>query len=106
MLQALADLERRYNAQTMRPIAVLERIVSGYRTPEYQAELKRRWETGDRDGLVAPPAEFSHHAEGTAVDLWGSDRELAALGSIWTQLGYRWGGLFLRRDPVHFDMGG
>jgi hypothetical protein len=36
-------------------------IISGYRSPEEQRKLLRRWESGDREGLAARPAKRSWH---------------------------------------------
>jgi len=44
-------------------------IISGYRSPAEQAKLLRRWNRGDREGLVAKPACQSWHMVGRAIDV-------------------------------------
>lgn len=45
------------------------RVTSGYRSPQAQAELRRRWAMGDRVGITSEPAINSLHMQGLAVDL-------------------------------------
>lgn len=78
------------------------RIVSGRRSFEHQLSLRKRWEQGDRRGLVVRPALSSSHTRGTGFDLQRGPA-LPILGSWIEQLGGRWGGNFRDRDPVHFD---
>lgn len=91
-VQALRDYSRRVNATF--------RIVSGYRSAADQAALRLRWEAGD-PSVVYPPAQYSYHSLGLAVDV-ASDH-LTALGAYAESIGMRWGGRF--GDPVHFDLG-
>jgi len=89
------------------------RIVSGYRSPQYQAELRARWDRGDRAGLVARPALSSMHSTGIAADLgWAFNGVPFAAGEVpleawrWLadvlgQVGVIWGGA---RDVVHFEL--
>lgn len=44
-------------------------IISGYRSPQEQAQLLRRWNRGDRTGLTAKPACQSWHMAGRAIDV-------------------------------------
>ena len=92
-------------------------VVSGYRSPERQAELLARWVSGDRRGLVARPAARSSHSEGRAVDLafvWlgqpvpvsDTPREyFQFLADLLEPVGVRWGGRFRSPDINHFDIG-
>lgn len=79
-------------------------ITSGRRSAEYQAELRRRWDAGDRRGLVTRPALTSKHTEGRAFDLAGDAATLQFLGRLAPHAGLRWGGTFGDSDPVHFDL--
>lgn len=83
------------------------RITSGRRSATRQEEMQEAWDRGEREGLIVRPADpdRSHHTHGQAVDLAGTDAELAILGELWQSAGNRWGGFFLHRDPVHFDLG-
>ena len=83
-----------------RSVGISLRLVSGYRSPQQQAALRMRWESGD-PSVVYPPAQHSYHESGLAVDLESS--RLSDLGRFWESLGGRWGGRF--GDPVHFDFG-
>lgn len=92
------------------------RIVSGYRSPAAQAQLRDRYLRGDRAGIAGEPARFSLHSLGRAVDL-----QLVYQGSLipvsetprdyWLFLaellepvGVRWGGRFSRPDVNHFEV--
>lgn len=79
-------------------------ITSGKRDAKRQAELRARWDRGDRRGLVVRPAANSHHTRGEAFDLTGGPH-LATLGELAPYAGLRWGGTFRDTDPVHFDLG-
>jgi uncharacterized protein YcbK (DUF882 family) len=57
-----------YGAQLL-PDGYYFEIVSGVRSNAEQAELRRRWDSGDRAGLIARPALNSAHVLGRAVDL-------------------------------------
>ncbi len=76
-------------------------LVSGYRSNAEQAALRVRWAAGD-PSIVFPPAEYSYHTLGLAVDV-GPERTARALGPLAESIGMRWGGRF--GDPVHFDLG-
>jgi len=83
-------------------------LESAYRSPAYQLELQRRWDSGNRAGLISRPASSSKHTEGRAFDIGivGPDpsKELwEGLGRLGEALGLRWGGRFPSPDPVHFD---
>ncbi len=75
-------------------------ITSGYRSLEEQERLRVRFERGDRS-VIYPPARFSYHTLGLAVDI--ESDHLPELGAFAESLGMRWGGRF--GDPVHFDLG-
>lgn len=77
-------------------------ITSGYREPKYQAELRARWDRGDRRGLVVRPALSSSHTRRNGFDL-PSGGYLPTLGELAPFAGLRWGGKFREYDPVHFD---
>ena len=78
------------------------KITSGLRSAAHQLTLRRRWEMGDRRGLVVKPALSSAHVRGEAFDLVRG-RHLSVFGVWIKQLGGRWGGDFSTPDPVHFD---
>lgn len=82
-------------------------LVSEYRSPQQQAAMRKRWDDGDRAGMVARPAtpEGSRHVQGKAFDLRGTPGELKAWGVIWKYMGGRWGGDWIPPDPGHFDLG-
>ena len=79
-------------------------IVSGARSEAAQRELRRRWDAGDRAGLVVRPALYSNHTRREAFDLaiGPGQRAFAQWAPL---LGLRWGGNFSTPDPVHFDLG-
>jgi len=95
-------------------------IYSGYRRPDRQYELQRRWDNGDRRGLVTRPASRSYHMLGLAIDVripaivrsyspprldesHPEVRPFMIFVAVMKALGLRWGGDFTRYDPVHFD---
>jgi hypothetical protein len=82
------------------------RITSGFRSPEKQAELQRRYEAGD-PSVVYPPAKNSKHSNmrlgkpaALAIDISTNNPELAA--RIAVAVGIRAGYYFSTPDPVHF----
>jgi hypothetical protein len=77
-------------------------IVSGFRSPERQRQLIRRWRQGDRAGLVARPACSSWHTVGRAWDVSRPSGFLIYRLALQGATGVRWGGTF--GDDVHFDM--
>jgi uncharacterized protein YcbK (DUF882 family) len=91
-------------------------VVSGYRSPAYQAELRDRWDRGVRTGLVVRPARTSRHTQGRAVDVQfaylGERVAVRAtprdywlfLDSLLAPVGVRWGGRFRPPDPNHFEL--
>lgn len=85
------------------------RITSGIRSAAYQAQLRARWDAGDRVGLRVRPAASSTHTRGEALDMTvvatrrGSNSQaLNELGTFAMSRGYTWGGTWRRSDPVHF----
>lgn len=80
-------------------------ITSGRRSRAHQLRLRRRFDAGDRRGLVVRPALKSAHVEGIAFDIRsGSHTQVFA---AWIkEIGGRWGGDFSTPDPVHFDLRG
>lgn len=79
------------------------RIISGYRSPAYQAELYRRWLDGDPT-IQYRPARYSLHTIGQAVDLDQNADTFYDWEKIWNSwLGESWGingDTF--GDPGHF----
>lgn len=67
---------------------------SGYRDLQKQRELHE---------MGYPTAKKSWHTVGKAMDIHGTEAELAFLGGLAPYLGLRWGGNFAQRDSVHFD---
>jgi len=84
----------------------ISRIISGFRSLEYQMELQRRWDAGDREGLAYRPATNSDHTRGRAVDVSGNEEVLRAYARRWRALGpsHIWGGDFSAPDPNHFAL--
>lgn len=76
-------------------------ITSGFRSPEKQAELIRRWEAGD-PGIVAKPSTTSKHLSGKAIDI--SCENPSWLGYFANWAGVMWGGNFSSYDPVHLQV--
>lgn len=77
-------------------------IISGYRSPAEQARLRRRWERGDREGLVAPPACRSWHTVRRAIDVEDEVAGFRPYAWLLTEhTGARDGRSF--DDPGHFD---
>jgi len=81
-------------------------ITSGFRDPQKQAELLRRWEEGD-PGIVVKPAKISKHGNtrlgrpaSLAVDISTNNHQVAA--QIAEALGISSGIRFKTPDPVHF----
>lgn len=89
------------------------KVTSGYRSPTHQADLRARWDAGDRRGLVTRPAVNSRHSEGRAVDVVftvggvaipASGTPIEAfmwLADLLKPVGVRWGG---QQDRVHFEI--
>jgi len=81
-------------------------VTSAYRSPAKQANLYRKWRTGQSSIPAAPPGR-SLHQYGVAFDLARigkdplTDPLLSWLGALWESWGGRWGGT---RDPVHFQI--
>ncbi|MDR0323327.1 MAG: M15 family metallopeptidase [Treponema sp.] len=74
-------------------------FVSGYRTPEEQALLRK-------NPRAITPAENSLHSCGFAVDitrdLWADKSKLDIVREAAEKAGLRWGGDFRKYDPPHF----
>jgi len=85
-------------------------ITSGFRDPAYQAELRKRWDEGNRSGLRYRPALKSRHSYMTSsgkpdaqgIDIAGTDENENILGSWAPFFGLKWGGVFTTPDKVHF----
>jgi hypothetical protein len=92
------------------------RVVSGFRSAEYQARLREKWDRGDRAGLLVRPAANSRHSSGLAVDLafsWESypiavrdtpRQYFHYLADILAPVGVIWGGTFSTPDVNHFEI--
>lgn len=77
-------------------------ITSGYRSPSRQRILRRRWDRGDRAGLVARPACQSQHTIGNAIDVETDVAGFDAYAYLLTEYtGATDGRTF--GDPGHFD---
>lgn len=83
-------------------------VTSGFRDPARQAELRARWDRGDRTGLKARPAKTSKHSTKSwgkpaaqAVDIKGPDLDTLGYWAV-KYLGLKWGGNFRSPDPIHF----
>ena len=80
-------------------------VTSARRSSAKQAELRRKWESGESQ-IPANRPGTSLHEFGLAFDMARlgidplSDPLLNWLGSVWESWGGRWGGA---RDPVHFQ---
>lgn len=82
-------------------------VTSGFRSPEYQAQLLARWNAGDRRGLRYKPALKSDHSKtdtwgngaSTAIDIQTNNEGTAA--KIATMLGINCG--YNYGDGVHFN---
>lgn len=81
-------------------------ITSGFRDPEYQEELRRRYNAGD-PSVVVPPAKNSKHSvtkwgkpSALAIDISTNNHGLAA--NIAEAIGIKAGLRFNTPDPVHF----
>lgn len=84
------------------------RISSIYRDPAYQDKLRARWDSGDRSGLRARPAENSKHSNQTwlknpaslAMDMPTNNDNLTA--QIAQEIGLKTGASFRKPDPGHY----
>lgn len=84
-------------------------VTSAFRSPAYQAQLRARWDRGERSGLLVRPALSSAHSRGEALDIIfsGGRPGLTAqrdMGNYAIRRGYVWGGTWSRPDPVHFAL--
>lgn len=84
------------------------RIARGWSDPTHQAELRARWDRGDRQGLRVRPAADSKHTvtgflgskKALAIDIpTGNDRRMAEIAKA---LGIGAGITFHDSDPGHF----
>jgi len=87
------------NRENIRPT-----ITSGYRSPDYQASLRRR----KGDPTTVTPAKVSRHEVGSAVDFGPNSNagQGEAIRKAMTAAGFVWGGRFKRPDPMHYQLGG
>lgn len=80
-------------------------VTSARRSPRKQAELCRRYQSGE-SLIPANCYTRSLHQDGLAFDMARlgvdplGDPLLNWLGAVWEYYGGRWGGI---RDPVHFQ---
>lgn len=86
--------------------------LSGCRAADYQMELRRRWDSGDREGLRVRPAdpENSRHVPDSrglcwAFDLGNESSWLEIIGpwAVRNIPGAVWGGSFIPKDQPHFE---
>ena len=78
-------------------------IISGFRSPQHQARLLQRWNSGDRVGLVAKPACTSWHTVGRAIDVQTDVASFPLYALLLRKTGARDGRDFSNPDPGHFD---
>jgi len=80
-------------------------VTSARRSSAKQAELRRKWESG-QSKIPANRPGTSLHEYGLAFDMARlgidplQDQLLVHLGAVWEWMGGRYGGI---RDPVHFQ---
>jgi len=83
-------------------------INSGWRDPAKQKAMQKRWDAGDRSGMIVRPANISKHSitgwlagpDSHAIDISFSRPELIGHWSAF--FGLKWGGNFKKPDKVHF----
>lgn len=84
------------------------RVTSIFRDPDYQDQLRERWDRGDRAGLRARPAENSKHsnetwlgrADSLAMDMPTNNDSFTA--QLAEQIGLKTGASFRKPDPGHY----
>lgn len=82
------------------------KITSGFRSPEYQKELQKRYAAGDRSVVVAPATNSKHsitkfgQPAAQAIDISTNNQQLAA--RIAVAVGVKPGLSFSTPDGVHF----
>lgn len=79
-------------------------VTSAYRSPQYQAQLRARWDAGDRTGLVVRPALSSSHTEGRAIDINTRTPAFLFQRDFLVNSGFEWGGNWRTPDRVHFQL--
>lgn len=81
-------------------------VTSGFRSPEHQAELMRRWESGDASIIVKPAVSSKHsymrlgRPAALAIDISTNNHSTAA--RIANAIGIKSGYFFKDSDGVHF----
>jgi hypothetical protein len=78
-------------------------VTSAYRSTEKQAQLYAN--RANNPNPVAPPGR-SKHEHGLALDIATSDEYRPYLTAVMEKNGFRWGGRFKKRDPVHYEYTG
>jgi hypothetical protein len=95
-------------------------VISTCRSAEKQQQMQKKWDRGDRVGLVVRPVDpkNSRHVADLDGDCWAFD---LGNSSPWLQRAgafvqsrevlnvlpnARWGGIWLPPDPVHFEVFG
>lgn len=85
-------------------------LVNAYRSAGYPAIIVSGRRTSQRNQQVGGVPD-SRHLSGRAIDLGFSGVAsppvawFAAGAALWKSWGGRWGGDFVKSDPVHFDGG-
>lgn len=80
-------------------------IADGKRDPRRTRDLQRRWDQGDRAGLVVRPASNSKHHDGRAFDLHRVPH-LWVYGAWSPAVNLEWGGTYATPDDIHFEQRG
>lgn len=80
------------------------KVVSGHRDAQKQLNMQRRWDAGDRAGLVTRPASQSWHLVGRGLDVGVDVPSFPVYVAMMERQGVQWGGRFRTSDPVHFQL--
>lgn len=81
-------------------------INSTYRSPAYQKHLRELWDSGQRKGFDAKPANVSYHNFGLAMDISTrpkNDENLQTIANFLKNRQWVWGGDFTKIDKIHYQ---